>query len=238
MLPQKPFISSFSMQSKRGLLADAETEAGDMAMARFIMALRAQGIRNTALLSAFEHVARAAFFDAELADYLYADLTLPLPFGEEASSAHRIAQILNQAKLHSAMRVLEIGTGSGYQTALLATIVGEVVSIERHRSLGMLARKGLSRLGLHNAEFRHGDGLASYDLPASQFDLILINGGISAVPEALLACLRENGVILAPIGDETGQELTQISHPSANLQPSAFGQSRFGMLKRGRAASH
>ena len=246
-ITQKPFVSSFSarsgpqvprFESREGRLnlfsADGH-EAADMDMARFIMALRAKGLRETGLLSALEHAPRRSFFDESLWPYLYADVALPLPCGEEATSAHAIAHTLNAAGLKRSMRVLEIGTGSGYQAALLALLAGSIISLERFRSLAMRARRSLASLAMGAAvEVRLGDGLNIGDWPDGSFDRIIVNGTIAACPPAWFERLAQGGAIIVSLVTEAGPVLTRIERAEA-MQRIAIGTCRLPYLKAGRA---
>ena len=212
---------------------DMDTDDHDMA--RFIMALRAQGIRDTTLMAAFEHTPRAAFFEPNYAAYLYQDLALPLPCGEEASSPHFIARVLSAASLQPHEQVLEIGTGSGYQTALLSLIAKRVVSIDRYRTLATLARKSLSAVGLSHVDLRVGDGLAGYDLPQASFNCIIVNGAISEVPEALSDRLLPNGRLVLCMQTESEQILQVIHFLDESVKAVNHGSSNMAPMKPGRA---
>ncbi len=206
-------------------------------MARFIMALRARNIRNTPIMAAFEHTPRGAFFDPAFEPYLYQDITLPLPCGEEASSAFFIARMLTAANIQPHEQVLEIGTGSGYLTALLGLLARRVVSIDRFRTLATLARKSLSVVGRSQIDLRVGDGLAGYDLPQSNFDCIIVNGAVSHVPEALADRLLPNGRIILCLDDENGQHLQSAQFLGTDVKIMDHGRSNLAPMKPGRARS-
>ncbi len=210
-------------------------DTDDHDMARFIMALRAQGIRDTTLMAAFEHTPRAAFFEPNYAAYLYQDIALPLPCGEEASSSHFIARVLSAAALQPQEQILEIGTGSGYQTALLSLIAKRVVSIDRYRTLATLARKCLSAIGLSHVDLRVGDGLAGYDLPQASFDCIIINGAVSEVPEALSDRLLPNGRLILCMQNENEQVLQALHFTGDSVKAVNHGSSNMAPMKPGRA---
>lgn len=249
----KPLISSFAgaagraegsvfqREGRLNLMPEDSAQAADMDMARFIMALRARGLRNTALMAAFEKVSRREFFAEELRPYVYADIALPMACGEQATSAHVIAHVLNQAVLLPETRVLEIGTGSGYQTALIASMVESIVSIERYRTLAGPARKALRQFGLNNAELRVGNGLSRHDLPTGKFDCIILNGSVADLPEALIDCLAEDGVLIAPMILESdgkrSQELRRIAVREDGLHVESFAAGRFSPLIDARSAA-
>ena len=164
---------------------------------------------------------------------------MPLPCGQQATSAHVIAHILNQAELSPKTRVLEIGTGSGYQTALLASMVRSVTSIERCKTLASLARKAIRSAGFENVELRVGNGLG-HDLPDGQFDCIILNGAVAKLPEALIDCLLETGIVIAPMSqqaDETVQEMRRIAIEADGLKVETFAAGRFSPLVDARTAA-
>jgi protein-L-isoaspartate(D-aspartate) O-methyltransferase len=212
-------------------------DAHDYDMARFIMALRAKGIRNTALMSAFEHTARHKFFEPTYEPYLYQDMSLPLPCGEEASSPHVIAQVLAAAALTPKEQVLEIGTGSGYQTAMISLLASRVVSIDRYRTLATLARKSLAAVGLTQIDLRVGDGLAGYDLPQANFDCIIVNGLVSEIPEVLADRLLPNGRLILCMEKEGVQILHSIVFSDEGVAASYHGATHFAAMKLGRAVA-
>ena len=241
----KPLISSFSARSdvprsggQEGRLnifsADGH-EAADMDMARFIMALRAKGLRDTSLLSAFEHAPRRAFFPEPLWAYLYGDIALPLPCGEEATSAQGIAHVLNEAGLKRGMRVLEIGTGSGYQTALIALIAGQVISLERCRSLATLARRHLSSIEMSGVEVRLGDGQTPSDCPEGRFDRIIVNGVVEACQPVWLDRLAPGGRIITGLAAGGSPILVSIEPDGSESRERNLGICRLPYLKTGRA---
>jgi protein-L-isoaspartate(D-aspartate) O-methyltransferase len=213
------------------------SDANDYDMARFIMALRAKGIRNTALMSAFEHTARVKFFEPTYEPYLYQDMSLPLPCGEEASSPHVIAQVLSAANLAPHEQVLEIGTGSGYQTALISLLAKRVVSIDRYRTLATLARKSLAAIGLTQIDLRVGDGLAGYDLPQGNFDCIIVNGLVSEIPEVLVDRLLPNGRLILCMERVGVQTLHSIVFSDEGVIASYHGAMQFAAMKLGRAVA-
>ena len=189
------------------LMPEESAEATDMEMARFIMALRAGGLRNTSLMAAFERIPRRQFFEADLRPYAYADLALPIEAGEEATSAHLVAQVLNGAALEAGMSVLEIGTGSGYQTALIAAVAGSVVSIERHGRQVEVVRNRFRALGLTDTEIVVGNGLDDGCIPGRAFDRIIVNGSVRSAPELWMSRLAANGLLIVPIDDGAEQSV-------------------------------
>jgi protein-L-isoaspartate(D-aspartate) O-methyltransferase len=187
------------MQSGRSEAAGArlgEAAAAAQAKAVFLLALRARGIQDLEVLRALETIPREIFVPHRYVDLARRDLALPLRCGQtlpEPWLAARMIEVLAPASQH---RVLEIGTGSGYATALLARIAREVLSIERFQSLAIEAGARLERLEVRNAGVVWGDGLAM--LPQiGLFDRVIVQGALSEIPESLVAALAEDGVLVA-----------------------------------------
>ena len=167
----------------------------DAALARFVMDIRALGVRRTGVIAAFEEMHRRVFLHPNLKDLAYASFPLPLDCGEEATPPLLVAQIIAAADPTGTERILEIGTGSGFQTAILSRLARMVVSVERWRTLADQAARTLGRIAIRNVELRHADGLA---LEAMEpFDLILINGTLPVIPAQLMTFLKPNGRIFA-----------------------------------------
>jgi protein-L-isoaspartate(D-aspartate) O-methyltransferase len=180
--------------------------------AAFLMDLRARGIQDLNLLRALEIVPREIFVPHRFADLAGRPIALPLRCGQtlpEPWLAARMIEALAPARHH---RVLEIGTGSGYATALLARLSREVLSIERFQSLAIEAEARLARLGITNAGIVFGDGLAI--LPnVGPFDRIIVQGVLTEIPENLIAALGQGGVLVAARpGHKTasGQRIARI----------------------------
>lgn len=187
------------MQPGRSEAAGArsgEAAAAAQAKAVFLLALRARGIQDLEVLRALETIPREIFVPHRYVDLARRDLALPLRCGQtlpEPWLAARMIEVLAPASQH---RVLEIGTGSGYATALLARIAREVLSIERFQSLAIEAGARLERLEVRNAGVVWGDGLAM--LPQiGLFDRVIVQGSLSEIPESLVAALAEDGVLVA-----------------------------------------
>lgn len=163
--------------------------------AAFLLRLRASGIRDLDLLRALEKVPREIFVPHRLVDLARRDLALPIGCGQTLSEPSLIARMVEALALARNQRVLEIGTGSGYSTAVLAEIVEEVVSIERFQTLAIAARLRLQRLGKANATVIFADGLA-ISAEAGPFDRILVHGSLDEVPPQLVDLLAEDGRIV------------------------------------------
>ncbi len=172
--------------------------ANDDALGNFLLALRARGIRDTAFLNAIERAPRPAFLPFEYRGFAYQEFALPLPCGQEAGPAFSIVETVSALELEPQHHVLEIGTGSGWQTALIAGLVKAIVSIERWKSLAEAADARLQAMGLVNAVVAHGDGEGGVPA-AAPFDRIVYNVGIVALLPIMAAQLAEGGMALAPV---------------------------------------
>ncbi len=173
--------------------------ADDVERMEFQLALRRRGISDQAVLRAMDEVPREYFVAAGFTDTAYADQALPIACGQTISQPFVVAYMTEKLEIEPQHRVLEIGTGSGYQAAILARLAREVVSIERYRTLADAARERLKTLGYTNVTIRSGDGMAGApDL--APFDRIMVTAAAEEVPEALVAQLAEGGKMVLPVG--------------------------------------
>jgi len=171
--------------------------------------LRGRGIRDEHLLEAMARVPRHEFVYPEQRDEAYGDHPLPIGEGQTISQPFVVAAMLEALALRPEDVVLEVGTGSGYQTAILAELVRTVYSIERIASLAERARAALERLGYSNVVLVHGDG--SQGLPeAAPFDAIVVAAAAPQVPRPLLEQLRDGGRLVIPVGSGFAQELQLV----------------------------
>ncbi|MGH9492969.1 MAG: protein-L-isoaspartate(D-aspartate) O-methyltransferase [Terriglobales bacterium] len=171
--------------------------------------LRTRGIRDPRVLAAMQRVPRHEFLAPEFQREAYEDRPLPIGHGQTVSQPYIVAAMLEALELQPADTVLEIGTGSGYQTALLAELAGKVYSIERHAPLAERARQTLERLGYMGVEVLVGDGTEG--LPsAAPFDAILVSAAAPKLPPPLLEQLAEGGRMIVPVGFAEGQELELV----------------------------
>ncbi len=171
--------------------------------------VRARGIRDQRLLDAMASIPRHEFVDARYRDQAYEDHPLPIGAGQTISQPYIVALMLDLLQLEPSSKVLEIGTGSGYQTAVLTQLAAHVYSVERHPELARQAADTLSRLGLSNVTVVTGDGsqgLAEY----APFDAIVVSAAASQVPPALFEQLREGGRMIIPVGPPEAQELQLV----------------------------
>jgi protein-L-isoaspartate(D-aspartate) O-methyltransferase len=171
--------------------------------------LRARGITDRHVLDAMLRVSRAEFVPESYRSHAYDDGPLPIGNGQTISQPYVVAVMLQALQLSGTEKVLEIGTGSGYVTALLGELVAEVFSIERHADLAENARHKLAGLGYTNVRVIAGDG--TQGLPAvAPFDAILVSAAAFSVPQALLDQMREGGRMIIPVGTQDAQQLQLI----------------------------
>jgi protein-L-isoaspartate(D-aspartate) O-methyltransferase len=170
--------------------------AAAQAKAVFLLSLRARGIQDLAVLRALETIPREIFVPHRYADLARRDLALPLRCGQTLPEPWLAARMIEVLAPSSSHRVLEIGTGSGYATALLAKIAREVLSIERFQSLAIEAGGRLEGLDVGNAGVAWGDGLA-ISAAHGVFDRVIVQGTLAEIPDNLIAALAEGGVLVA-----------------------------------------
>jgi len=194
---------------------------------RLVQRLREQGIANAAVLERIRNVPRHIFVDEALGTRAYEDTALPIGFGQTISQPYIVAR-MTEALFEAGVpdNVLEVGTGCGYQTAVLAPLVKRVSTIERIEPLLTRARERLKELGIRNVRFRHGDGALGWKTHGP-FDGILVAAAPLAVPEALLKQLKVGGRLIVPIGPEGQQQLVRFTrreqrNERENLEAVAF----------------
>jgi protein-L-isoaspartate(D-aspartate) O-methyltransferase len=199
---------------------------------RLIQGLREQGIRNNAVLEQIRNVPRHLFVDEALATRAYENTALPIGLGQTISQPYIVAR-MTEALLESAPRkVLEVGTGCGYQTAVLAPLVKVVYSIERIAALLDRARVRVKDLGLRNVHFRHGDGFKGWAGHAP-YDAILLAAAPLEIPQALLNQLGPGGRLIVPVGPEGRQELQRITRRGDDFHTETLGLVSFVPLLKG-----
>jgi len=191
-------------------------------LATFLMELRARGIRDTVLLSACERAPRERFLRPLSQPYAYRDVELPIGCGQSAPSPFGIVRRLAALKIQPRDIVLEIGSGSGYQTALIGFCARRVVGIERYRALALESSRRLSELGVGNASVKQGDGREGLAIHGP-FDAIVVNGGFDTVPGRMKEQLAAQGRILVPLG-VPGRERWQLLQRT----PAGFDETDLG----------
>ena len=169
------------------------------------------GIRDQTVLDAVANTPREIFLDGALAHKAYENTALPIGQGQTISQPYIVARMTELLMQTKPQRVLEIGTGSGYQAAVLAQLVPELCTIERIKSLQIQARQRLKKLDLHNVSFKYGDGWKGWS-NRGPFDGIMVTAAAVTVPQALLEQLSDNGVLIIPVGDDHQQLLKITRH--------------------------
>ncbi|HPA02215.1 MAG TPA: protein-L-isoaspartate(D-aspartate) O-methyltransferase [Chiayiivirga sp.] len=202
---------------------------------RLVESLRANGIRDERVLEAMRSVPRHLFIDEALASRAYEDTALPIGRGQTISQPWVVAR-MTEALLEAGAcgKVLEIGTGSGYQAAVLSGLVADVYSVERIDELQRAARRRFRALGLRNIHCRHEDGRAGWAEHAP-YDGILVTAAASALAPELLNQLSPGGVLVAPVGEPGAQQLVRWSAGGGNWRPEVLGTVSFVPLLGGTA---
>lgn len=194
--------------------------------ARLVAELQAKGISDPAVLKAVSQVSRQLFVPESVRHRAYEDSALPIGAGQTISQPWVHARCLELARLSGNEKVLEIGTGSGYQTALLAQLASLVFSVERIESLAIAARTTLAELGIRNVSILVGDGSLGWR-PYSPYDVILVAAASPDVPKPLVEQLIEGGRLIIPIGDRTSQTLTVVTREGQGIRREAVSDVRF-----------
>ena len=179
--------------------------------------LKARGIRSPAVLAAMGRVARHRFLRGAEAAKAYGDHPLSIGLGQTISQPYMVACMTEMLDLGPEDRVLEVGTGSGYQAAVLAELAGEVVTVERHEALAKRARGVLEDLGYENVTVRVGDGTLG-DAAAERYDAIVVTAGSPKVPPALPPQLAMGGRLVCPVGGIKVQELVMLRRTEAGFE--------------------
>ena len=201
----------------------------------FLLTLRRRGIGDQAVLRAMDEVPRERFVELEFTDSAYADQALPIACGQTISQPYVVAYMTEQLRLRPHHRVLEIGTGSGYQAAVLSRLAREVVSIERYRTLAEHARERLRGGGASNVEVVVGDGMEGAPDKAP-FDRIVVTAAAETVPQALVDQLAADGIMLLPLGPHDGpQQIVKIVKSAAGVARENLIAVRFVPLLAGQA---
>jgi len=202
---------------------------------RMVERLRSQGIRDEVVLAVMGEVPRHLFVDEALASRAYEDISLPLGFGQTISSPYTVARMTELARAGSAPnKVLEIGTGCGYQTAVLSRLAKEVYSIERLAPLLARARRNLREVRVTNARLRHGDGMLGIP-EAAPFDVIIIAAAATHVPDTLREQLGVGGRMILPMSGKNEQRLCIIERTPQGYTEKKMDQVKFVPLLPGTA---
>jgi protein-L-isoaspartate(D-aspartate) O-methyltransferase len=193
----------------------------------FQLALRRRGISDQAVLRAMEAVPREVFVAAGDRDHAYRDSALGIACGQTISQPFVVAYMTEQLQLQKSHKVLEIGTGSGYQAAVLSRLCAHVLTIERYRTLADAARDRLEALGYYNIEVMYGDG---FDIPAGagDFDRIIVTAAMEQIPDTLQQRLEPGGILVAPVGPHHGtQTLVRVTRTDSGFERKDLVDVRF-----------
>jgi protein-L-isoaspartate(D-aspartate) O-methyltransferase len=208
-------------------------EAGTPKLLRLLMELRGAGITDARALGAIERVPREAFVPAAFKDQAYENVALPIGQGQTISQPLVVALMTQALDVGDRHKVLEVGTGSGYQTAVLARLCRRVFTIERHRPLLREAERRFAELKLHNITTRFGDGTKGWQEQAP-FDRIIVTAAAAGLPEKLVSQLAENGILVAPVGEERrDQQLLRVRRKGDETHSEELGGVRFVPLVAG-----
>ena len=201
----------------------------------FLLALRRRGIMDQAVLRAMHDVPRKQFVETAFVGSAYADQALPIACGQTISQPYVVAYMTEQLQVSPEHRVLEVGTGSGYQAAVLSRLAREVVSIERYRTLADQARERLKVLGYDNVEVVAGDGFVGVPGRAP-FDRIIVTAAAEVVPQALLDQLADGGIMILPLGSHQGsQHIVKLTKSQTEVRREELIPVRFVPMLSGQA---
>jgi protein-L-isoaspartate(D-aspartate) O-methyltransferase len=205
-------------------MTDADLQAAKDEMLR--SQLRQRGIHDQRVLEAMGTVPRERFVPADLRANAYGDRALPIDCSQTISQPYIVALMTEALELSGDELVLEVGTGSGYQTAILARLAHEVVSIERHAALTLQAEAALAELGCSNVTLLTGDGTLGWP-PRAPYDCIMVTAAAAECPPPLLAQLAEGGRMVIPLGDRESQVLQLMRKQSGRLRITDLSSCRF-----------
>lgn len=202
-------------------------------MARFIMALRARGVRDPRVLNAFERMPRERFLPAAMEGYAYEDWTLPIPWGQTATSPFTLAWLCQAMELTTAMKALEIGTGTGFGAAMLGSLCRRVHTVERVEELHRVAQGRLAGVRLGNVDTVFADGLA--ERVGAGFDRIVVHGRLEEAPAVLLHQLSHDGRLVFVRGEDWVEVARSPSGSDAErvLGAGAAPEMRSGVIRAG-----
>lgn len=200
---------------------------------QFVFTLRSRGVVNADVLKAMEQTNRSDFLEGIFLERAWEDTPLPIPCGQTISQPTVVGLMTQALDVTRRCKVLEVGTGSGYQAAILARLARRVYTVERHRRLARRTRELFQRLGLHNITVVHGDG--SLGLPEqAPFDRIIVTAAAEDPPRGLIDQLRPGGIMVLPVGQSNAvQTLIRIDKTEAGLDYTDLGEVRFVPLVEG-----
>jgi protein-L-isoaspartate(D-aspartate) O-methyltransferase len=191
--------------------------------------IRRRGVSSPRVLEALAAVPRHEFVSYKFRNDAYADKPLPIGEGQTISQPYMVAAMTEALELTGFERVLEIGTGSGYQAAVLSLLVSQVITVESHTSLALAAQERLTNLGYTNVHVHNGDGSAGF-LDAAPYDAILVTAGAPEIPRVFASQLREGGRVVIPVGDRDNQELVRARLENGELKSRVLFNCKFVLL--------
>jgi len=191
--------------------------------------IRRRGVSSPRVLEAIAAVPRHEFVPCKFRNDAYADKPLPIGEGQTISQPYMVAAMTEALELTGAEQVLEIGTGSGYQAAVLSLLVRQVITVESHTSLALAAQARLTNLGYANVHVHNGDGSAGF-LDAAPYDAILVTAAAPEIPRVFASQLREGGRVVIPVGDRENQELVRAHLENGDLKSRVLFHCKFVLL--------
>lgn len=212
-----------------------EADALEAGKIRLVMALRRQGIRDARVLAAIERVPREIFVTGAFQEQAYDDHALPIECGQTISQPYVVAFMTEKLNVGERMKVLEVGTGSGYQAAVLSQLCRRVYTIERYRTLLDDAVKRFAILGFHNVTAKVGDGGKGWPEQAP-FDRIIVTAAAPEIPQTLLEQLKVGGIMVVPVdidGGRNGQQLVRLTREETGIKREDLLPVRFVPLVEG-----
>lgn len=208
----------------------------DRRVLTLLQQLMQQGIGDERVLKAMAEVPREKFIDEAMSHKAYDNTALPIGLGQTISQPYMVARMTELLRVGPEAKVLEIGTGSGYQTAVLAHLVQHVFSVERIKSLQWQAKRRLKQLDLHNVSTRHGDGWQGW-ASRGPFDAIIVTAAPPEIPEALLSQLADGGRLVLPVGEfDKTQQLRCVQRRGNDFSVESIEPVRFVPLVQGELA--
>src|SRR3974390_1893918 len=207
----------------------------DVGRMEFLLTLRKRGIGDQAVLRALDDVPRERFVETDFTDTAYSDQALPIACGQTISQPYVVAYMTEHLAVRPHHRVLEVGTGSGYQAAVLSRLAREVITIERYRTLAEQARERLRALGYDNVEVVVGDGLVGAP-DRAPYDRIIITAAVETLPQALIDQLADDGMMILPLGRQSGtQHIAKLTKTQTSVERENLLAVRFVPLLPGQA---
>jgi protein-L-isoaspartate(D-aspartate) O-methyltransferase len=213
---------------------EEKSQARAQARMAFLLGLRARGVSDVAVLRAMESAPREIFVPRQYADLAWRDIALPIACGQTMPEPWLVARMMEALSVAGTHRTLEIGSGSGYATAILSQLAGEVVSFERYRSLAVEAHTRLEALGVRNASVTWDDGMEAVET-AGRFERIVVHGRLESIPASIFAALEEGGVLVAARPGVRGARLVKHIKTQGRLDERDMAACRSGPLMAGRS---